>query len=73
MSKNLIIGVVAVVLLGGGALYILNKSTTVNPAPVVQNQQPSPTTPVTSPTTVTQTQPKPPTIVTGKQIGRAHV
>lgn len=64
MSKNLIIGIVAIVLFGGGALYILNKPTAVNPAPVVQNQQPSPSTPVTSPTTASQTQQKPSTTKT---------
>ncbi len=58
MSKKLIIGIVAVLILGGGALFILNKPTTVNPVPIVQNQQPSPTTSATSPTSATQNQPK---------------
>ncbi len=61
MSKNLIIGIVAVIVLGGGAFYILNRPATVSPTPIVQNQQPAPTAPaVTSPTPVTQNQPKPP-------------
>lgn len=60
MSKNLIIGIVAVIVLGGGALFIFNKPSTVNPTPTVQNQKPSQTAPVvTSPTPVTQNQPKP--------------
>lgn len=59
MSKNLIIGIVAVIALGGGALFIFNKPSTVNPTPTVQNQKPSQTAPVvTSPTPVTQNQPK---------------
>jgi hypothetical protein len=55
MSK-LIIGIVAVLVLGGGALFILNKLATVNPSPIVQNQQPSPVTSATSPTVTTQNQ-----------------
>ncbi len=71
MSKNLIIGIVAAVLLGGSALYIVTKPTTINPTPVVQNQQTSPTTSITAPsaletqtkqasTSALETQPKPP-------------
>ena len=67
MSKNLIIGIVAVVVLGGGALFVREKFVQekpqlINPesTQVVQNQQPSPTAPATSPTSATQTQPKPP-------------
>lgn len=60
MSKNLTIGIVAVLILGGSALFILNKPATVNPVPIVQNQQPSSTTPATPPTSVTKNQPKPP-------------
>ena len=59
MSRNFIIGIVAVVLIGAGALYILSKPAAVNPTPVVQNQQPLPTTSVISPTIASQTQPKP--------------
>ena len=59
MSKNLIIGIVAVVVLGGGAFYILNRPATVSPTPIVQNQQLAPTAPATSPTSATQTQTKP--------------
>ncbi len=58
MSKNLIVGIVAAVLLGGSAIYIVTKPTTVNPTPVVQNQQTSPTTSVTPPISATGTQPK---------------
>ncbi len=54
MSKNLTIGIVAVLILGGSALFILNKPATVNPVPIVQNQQPSSATPTTSPTSVTK-------------------
>ena len=67
MSKNLIIGIVAVVVLGGGALFVREKFVQekpqlINPesTQVVQNQQPSPTAPATSPAPVTQNQPKPP-------------
>ena len=60
MSKNLIIGIVAVIVLAGGAFFILQKpATTISPTPTVQNQQPSQTAPVTPPTT-TQNQTKPP-------------
>jgi len=62
MSKNLIIGIVAVVVLGGGVFFVLNRPTTVSPTPTVQNnQQPSQTAPATSPTSATQNQPKPTT------------
>lgn len=50
MSKNLIIGIVAAIILAGGALFILNKPGSINPLSIFQNQQPSSTTP-TSQTT----------------------
>ena len=61
MSKNLIIGIVAVIVLTGGAIYMFQRPSAVSPAPVVQNSQPSPTAPATSPTSATQNQPKPST------------
>ncbi len=54
MSKNLIIGIVAAIVLAGGAIYVFQRPGAVSPAPVVQNSQPSPTAP-------TQNQPKPST------------
>jgi hypothetical protein len=59
MSKNLIIGIVAVLVLGGGALFILNKPAVVNPVPAIQDQKLSSTTPAASPTSAIQNQPKP--------------
>lgn len=56
MSKNLIIGIVAVILLGGGALFVLNRPATVSPTPV-SNPQLSPITSATLPTSTTQNQP----------------
>ncbi len=57
ISKNLIIGIVAALLVVGGVVYLINKPA-VKPSPITQNQQPSNTVPVTSPTPSTQSQPK---------------
>jgi hypothetical protein len=59
MSKNLIIGIVAILLFAGGVVYVFNKPANVNPVPAVQNQKPSLGTPATSPTPATQNPPKP--------------